>query len=104
MKPLKAILTSICLLLTFTSCVGSTTKPSDESQQNSASSAEQKQTEAEPAPKAKLLYMGHASLRITTPENKVIYIDPYAGKGYEAVQKSGLAPELFLTKPINPGL
>lgn len=27
-----------------------------------------------------------------------------AGKGYEAVQKSGLAPELFLTKPINPGL
>lgn len=84
MKPLKAILTSICLLLTFTSCVGSTTKPSDESQQNSASSAEQKQTEAEPAPKAKLLYMGHASLRITTPENKVIYIDPYAGKGYEA--------------------
>ncbi len=27
-----------------------------------------------------------------------------ARKGYEAVQKSGLAPELFLTKPINPGL
>ncbi len=26
-----------------------------------------------------LLYMGHASLRITTPEGKVIYIDPYAG-------------------------
>ncbi len=27
-----------------------------------------------------------------------------AEKGYEAVQKSGLAPELFLTKPINPGV
>jgi 4-diphosphocytidyl-2-C-methyl-D-erythritol kinase len=27
-----------------------------------------------------------------------------AEKGYEAVQKSGLAPELFLTKPINPGI
>ena len=32
---------------------------------------------------AKLLYMGHASLRITTPEGKVIYIDPYAGDGYD---------------------
>ena len=31
---------------------------------------------------AKLLYMGHASLRLTTPEGKVIYIDPYAGDGY----------------------
>lgn len=27
-----------------------------------------------------------------------------AEKGYKAVEKSGLAPELFLTKPINPGL
>ena len=26
-----------------------------------------------------------------------------ARKGYEAVKESGLAPELFLTKPINPG-
>lgn len=33
--------------------------------------------------KGRLLYMGHASLRITTPEGKVIYIDPYAGQGYE---------------------
>ena len=32
---------------------------------------------------AKLLYMGQASIRITTPEGKVIYIDPYAGKGYQ---------------------
>ena len=32
---------------------------------------------------AKLLYMGQASIRITTPEGKVIYIDPYAGKGYK---------------------
>ena len=31
---------------------------------------------------AKLLYQGHASLRITTAEGKVIYIDPYAGTGY----------------------
>lgn len=31
----------------------------------------------------KLLYQGHGSLRITTADGKVIYIDPYAGKGYE---------------------
>lgn len=31
----------------------------------------------------KLLYQGHGSLRIVTAENKVIYIDPYAGKGYD---------------------
>jgi L-ascorbate metabolism protein UlaG (beta-lactamase superfamily) len=33
---------------------------------------------------AVLLYQGHASLRITTREGKVIYIDPYAGEGYDA--------------------
>ncbi len=27
-----------------------------------------------------------------------------AGKGYDAVKESGLAPELFLTKPVNPNL
>ena len=31
----------------------------------------------------RLLYQGHGSLRITTADGKVIYIDPYAGKGYE---------------------
>lgn len=30
-----------------------------------------------------LLYMGQASLRIVTPEGKVIYIDPYAGDAYD---------------------
>lgn len=31
----------------------------------------------------KLLYMGHASIRIVTGEDKVIYIDPYVGDGYD---------------------
>ena len=31
----------------------------------------------------KLLYMGQASIRVVTPENKVIYIDPYAGDAYD---------------------
>lgn len=30
-----------------------------------------------------LLYQGHGSLRVTTAEGKVIYIDPYAGEGYD---------------------
>ena len=30
----------------------------------------------------KLYYLGHASLRITTKEGKVIYIDPYMGTDY----------------------
>ena len=30
-----------------------------------------------------LLYQGHGSLRIITEDNKVIYIDPYAGEGYD---------------------
>lgn len=38
---------------------------------------------AEAGAKGRLLYMGHASLRITSPEGKVIYIDPFAGQGYE---------------------
>ncbi len=33
----------------------------------------------EPTVKDKLQYMGHASIRITTGEGKVIYIDPYVG-------------------------
>ena len=31
----------------------------------------------------RLLYQGHGSLRITTAEGKVIYVDPYAGEGYD---------------------
>jgi len=31
----------------------------------------------------KLLYQGHGSYRITSADGKVIYIDPYAGEGYD---------------------
>ncbi|MBR2994428.1 MBL fold metallo-hydrolase [Candidatus Saccharibacteria bacterium] len=33
--------------------------------------------------KDRLLYLGYASLRITTTDGKVIYVDPYAGEDYE---------------------
>jgi L-ascorbate metabolism protein UlaG (beta-lactamase superfamily) len=32
---------------------------------------------------AKLLYQGHGSYRIISKDNVVIYVDPYAGEGYE---------------------
>ena len=38
---------------------------------------------AEKAPEHKLLYQGHGSFRITTGEGKVIYVDPFAGEGYD---------------------
>ena len=38
----------------------------------------------------RLLYQGHASIRITTKEGKNIYIDPYAGEGYDK------SPDLIL--------
>ena len=31
----------------------------------------------------RLLYQGHGSLRIVTAEGRVIYVDPYAGEGYD---------------------
>jgi L-ascorbate metabolism protein UlaG (beta-lactamase superfamily) len=31
----------------------------------------------------KLLFQGHASLRLTADDQRVIYIDPYKGKGYD---------------------
>ena len=34
-------------------------------------------------PSARLLYQGHGSLRIVTAEGKVLYVDPYAGGGYD---------------------
>jgi len=32
---------------------------------------------------SKLLYQGHGSLRVTAEDGRVIYIDPYAGTGYD---------------------
>jgi hypothetical protein len=31
----------------------------------------------------KLLFQGHGSLRLTADDGRVIYIDPYKGKGYD---------------------
>ena len=33
---------------------------------------------------SKLLYQGHGSYRLTANDGRIIYVDPYAGKGYDA--------------------
>ena len=45
---------------------------------------------------AMLLYQGHGSLRITTADGKVIYVDPYAGEGYD------LPADLILVSHSHP--
>ena len=45
---------------------------------------------AETADPATIYYQGHASMRITTDTDEVIYVDPYIGDGYE------LAADLIL--------
>ncbi|MCR5213776.1 MAG: MBL fold metallo-hydrolase [Eubacterium sp.] len=51
----------------------------DDASEQAASTEE---TEEQEAP-ASLLYQGHASIRINTPEGKVIYVDPFMGNGYD---------------------
>ena len=82
------------LALTLAACTGTASGQAEKSEkkaeqdQVSASASVQQETETKKEEtvknsKAKLLYMGHASLRITTAEGKVIYIDPFVGEGYE---------------------
>jgi L-ascorbate metabolism protein UlaG (beta-lactamase superfamily) len=60
-----------------------TASEAEESAIPADAASEKEESPADQGQKGRLLYMGHASLRITTPEGKVIYIDPYAGQGYE---------------------
>ena len=59
---------------------------------------------------AKLLYQGHGSARITTNEGKVVYVDPYAGGGYDlsadlilVSHQHGDHNQIQLIKSRNPG-
>lgn len=83
----RIVLTTIiiCMAALLAACGGTTDSQGSEDQSDQAALDEQAaQTEQETemdTKQAKLLYMGHASIRITTPEDKVIYIDPFAGDG-----------------------
>lgn len=89
---------------TVTAAVEETTGEADEisAQKEEASPEKTKEAAPDPAPAADdtyeddtyekeeikmkdpvLLYMGHASLRIVTGDDKVIYIDPFAGDAYD---------------------
>ena len=58
---------------------------------------------------ATLLYQGHGSLRLTTDSGKVIYIDPFAGEGYDVPADLILVTHqhhdhnCVENKPKNPG-
>jgi len=93
MKQLLKQILSITAILCLCAC-GSNTQPQetpDAPEQPAAASeppaAEAPAETAEPeaaANPSRLTYIGHASLCITTPEDKVIYIDPYAPGDYSA--------------------
>ena len=86
MKKRFCILLVVCLLLLSAACSHSSDSPQTTGADTETAPIETTkqgdETMAEHTTAAKLLYMGHASLRLTTPEGKVIYIDPYAGEGY----------------------
>ena len=56
---------------------------SDTAPENSDSSTSESSETSQPEKAPTLLFMGHASIRIVTPEDKVIYIDPFQGDGYD---------------------
>lgn len=81
-----------CILVFFTlwlavllaACVNTKNSggSTDISGNQSRTESEEPMKEDETAKNARLLYMGQGSIRITSPEEKVIYIDPYVGDGY----------------------
>ena len=82
----------MCVVLTLTAC--GKEQPDQKEESGKTAAEVEDSTEADEVPAAegtveeeaghgKLLYMGHASIRIETPEGKVIYIDPYVGDGYD---------------------
>ena len=68
---LKHILCAMLTVVLLTAAFGGSAEEMDTGSENMS------------VTKDRLLYMGQASIRITTAEGKVIYIDPYVGSGYE---------------------
>ena len=84
------VLLAALLLLTLSGCAKSADIPAASPtpsildaviEEDEKDPVEQNKEQQKPAPT--LLYMGQASIRIVTPEDKVIYIDPYAGDAYD---------------------
>lgn len=86
-KRLPLLMLVLCLVIGMAGCSSSATSGSSEpaAGQNSKPvvDTEEPSGNEEKTGITALLYQGHGSLRITTSEGKVIYIDPYAGEGYD---------------------
>ena len=86
-----AVLLAVCTLFALAACTGRPTASASGASDSTAiveatpsteqGSASNPQAPA-PAARAKpsIMYQGQASVRIVTPEGKVIYVDPYAGE------------------------
>ena len=87
---IKIIIVAVLSLLLFASC------QSGENNNSETNSTTQTQTQDEPditkeiadlekdiESDTKLLYQGHGSFRIISKNGTVVYIDPYAGEGYD---------------------
>lgn len=100
MKRVRIGILSLFSIVALMGCSGNTSTSSDQLASNSSieesstsnsvsqtdKSSEQVLTTiklGEEKSMATLLYQGHGSFRITTKEGKVIYVDPYAGEGYD---------------------
>ena len=94
------ILLLIPVMVAFSACAGKEAPPETPSFISSeipSEVTEETGNDSEPVPEAEsiplpdetvtasptLLYQGHGSLRIQTADDKVIYVDPYAGEGYD---------------------
>ena len=50
----------------------------------------------------KLLFQGHGSYRLTSDDNRIIYVDPYKGKPGESIRKKAgawNAPNKLIVEP-----
>lgn len=81
MKKIAFLIITICMAALLAACGGTSGEADDtQAQTEQAGQAEQTEEETQMDTKnATLLYMGHGSIRITTAEDKVIYIDPFVG-------------------------
>ena len=76
-------LLSVVIILVLTSCNPNSlnTNSTQNNQVNDANIENANKGDAD-MNKVKLFYMGHASLRIVTEDNKVIYVDPFMNSDY----------------------
>ena len=76
------ILIALLLALLLTACGRAESEPTIEPPVIETEEPTMETAMPEATKPARLLYLGHGSLRIVTPEDKVIYIDPYAPGDY----------------------